>query len=349
MAKDMSPYERVKAAVDHEEADRVPVFPSTVAHAAKIYGVTYKQFCTSAELLAKASINTARVYGFDGIFVQADGWTEAEALGVELVYPEDNAPSGREPIVQSKCDLKKLKIPDPLKDGRMPMVIHANEMIVKETGNEFFIKSQIDQSPFALTCEIRGFQRAFLDTYDDPKFLHQLLEFCTQVQIEYGRAVAATGVHSVFLGEAIGSQISPEQYREFLLPYNSEVIREMKKEEVYVTLHTCGNSTHNFELMAETGADIIEFDNGVDIAWAKRIVGEKTCLQGNINTTSLLSESPEVVEQLAKDCIMKAARGGGYLLSPGCEPGPNTPPDNMKAMVTAAKKYGNYPISDEQQ
>jgi len=347
MKSSFSPYERVCKAVELKEPDRVPVFPSVVAHAAKIYGISYKAFCTNSDNLAYASINNSKKYDFDGIFIQADGWTEAEAVGVELIYPEDNPPSGKAPIINKKSDLKKLGIPDPYKTARMPIVIRANEIVVKENKNYRFIKSQIDQSPFALACELMGFDKVFFNIYDNPVFLHEVLNFCTQVQIEYGKAIIKTGIHSVFLGEAIGSQVSSKVYSEFLLPYNSEVIRAMKREGVYATLHTCGNSTHNLELMAKTGADIIEFDNAVDIKWAKNTVGDKVCLQGNINTTDLLFKTPEYIEELCKDCILKAAPGGGYILSSGCEPPPNTPHDNMMAMTNAARKYGTYPIKEK--
>jgi MtaA/CmuA family methyltransferase len=340
----MTSYERVKTTIEKNEPDRVPVFPSIVAHAARIYGITYKEFCTSAEMLAKATMYTTEFYGLDGIFIQADGWTEAEAVGVELIYPEDNAPSGKDKIVKNRVDLKRLRIPDPYIHGRMPIIVEANKLVVHEIGKKYFIKSQIDQSPFALACELRGFEQVFLDIYDDPDFLHTLLDFCTEVQIAYGLAIAETGIHSIFIGEAIGSQVSPGQYEEFLLPYNSKVIEAMKKKDVFTTLHTCGDSTHNIKLMAESGADIIEFDCMVDIAWAKREVGNKTCLQGNISTSTLLMGTQEEVDNEAKQCIQKAANGGGFLLSPGCEPSPLTPKENIIAMVKAAEKYGKYPI-----
>ncbi len=341
----MRPVERIKLAVEHKQPDRVPVFPVCVAHAAKNYGITYRDYCTSAENLARAAIHCSRTYGLDGVFVQACGWQEAEAMGVELYYPEDNAPSGKAPIVKTREELKKLRVPDPLKDGRMPMVVKANELVVKEVGHELYVKSQIDQAPFALACELVGFEQAFLLMYDDPSFLHELLEICTETQIRYGKAIASTGVHNVFMGEAIASQISPAQYKEFSLPYNRRVIDAMHELGVTVTLHTCGNSSYILELMADTGADIIEFDSMVDIAEAKRRVGDRVCLQGNVDTGLVLQGTPDEVEAAAKDCIEKAASGGGFILACGCEPAPNTPQANLHALVAAAKKYGRYPIT----
>ncbi len=63
---------------------------------------------------------------------------------------------------------------------------------------------------------------------------------------------------------------------------------------------------------------------------------------GGLNTLTLLQGKPEDVEREAKECIEKAAKGGGYILSSGDAIPRNSLPSNIKAMVTSAIKYGNY-------
>jgi len=97
--------------------------------------------------------------------------------------------------------------------------------------------------------------------------------------------------------------------------------------------------------MVDAGARIIELDYQVDLAFAKNKVGKKVCIEGNIDPVSvLLNGKPNDVKREARECIKKAAKGGGFMLSSGCEVPLNVPFENVKAMVSAAKKYGQYPI-----
>ncbi len=75
------------------------------------------------------------------------------------------------------------------------------------------------------------------------------------------------------------------------------------------------------------------------------MVGERVCIQGNIDPVSIfLNGKPSDVERKARECIEKAAKGGGFILSSGDEVPLNAPFENVKAMVSAAKKYGQYPV-----
>jgi uroporphyrinogen decarboxylase len=92
--------------------------------------------------------------------------------------------------------------------------------------------------------------------------------------------------------------------------------------------------------MAETGADILEIDAKVDMAEAKRLVGDRVCLMGNLDPSEVLHRgSPERVEREAQSVISAAAPAGGLILGSGCEVSPLTPVENIRAMVSCGHRH----------
>jgi uroporphyrinogen decarboxylase len=125
----------------------------------------------------------------------------------------------------------------------------------------------------------------------------------------------------------------------------SYAIGKLHAAGVPVSLHICGAATKILPLMADTGADILEIDQKVDIGSAKELVGNKANLMGNLDPTAVLFlGTPETIERAAKECIMKAGKGGGLILSSGCDVPMRTPFRNIEAMVRAAEKFGKYPL-----
>jgi len=95
--------------------------------------------------------------------------------------------------------------------------------------------------------------------------------------------------------------------------------------------------------MAEAGPDSISIEEKVDLAAAKKLVGDKVCIVGNISPVNvLLSGTPDQVIAESKAAIEKAAKGGGYILASGCGVPADTPAENIAAMVYASKTFGKY-------
>jgi uroporphyrinogen-III decarboxylase len=105
-------------------------------------------------------------------------------------------------------------------------------------------------------------------------------------------------------------------------------------------IHICGDTTGIVEDMATTGAKILELDWQVDLGWARKVIPPEIVLMGNIDPSDpLVLGSPEKVDAEARKIIQKT-KGQGLFLSSGCAMGRNTPPENFRAMIDAAKKYG---------
>jgi len=154
--------------------------------------------------------------------------------------------------------------------------------------------------------------------------------------------MAKSGCHGVQFGESTASLIGRRMYEEMAWPYDCQVIRELKKLGLYVFLHVCGNSTPFFDLLVKSGADCLEFDSQVDIAWAKAQAGTAIALKGNINTTSFISSSADEITRECQHAIEAAKPGGGYILCGGCEVPAATPDDILVAVRQSVDRFGRY-------
>jgi uroporphyrinogen decarboxylase len=347
MLSGVTSLERVETALRHEEPDRVPCVPELCLPSIRISRVPYSEYCTNSKKLARSLLASWRRFKYDGITVDSDTFVTASGFGLKVRIKGNEVPRGIGAVVETEEDVDGLQIPDPHKDGRMPVWIEAAEIIVEKVGRKVWIMGRADQGPFDLAAELRGIERFVVDLYKNPSLAHKLLRKTTEASVEFAKAMYETGVHMTAFGDSIGGPdfISPKLYEEFAHPYEREAFRELRRKGVRASLHICGAATPILPLMAETGADILEIDQKVDIGKAKEIVGAKTSLMGNLDPTGVLFlGTPETVEKASRECMMKAGKGGGLILSSGCDVPMRTPFRNLDTMMHAVRKYGKYPL-----
>ena len=335
--------ERHRLSLAMEEADRVPVAPSFLTRAMRKAGVRQYDYHTDPEVLAAAQIHHCEAYDFDGLFVSSDNVIMYEALGGRIVFhDEDSYPFWTDPLVSRSADLARLRVPDPARDGRMPVVIEAARIAARKVGAERFVLANIDSGPFQLAATIMGMDRAMTMLLDEPEELKRVLEFCTEVAVAYGKAMARSGCHGLQFGESSASVIGRAAYEEVVWPFDCRVIEELKQEPPYVFLHVCGDSTPLFDLLVRSGAHCLEIDSQVDMAWAKERAAARTALKGNICTTSFLRESTQELREECRQIVEAGRSGGGFILCGGCEVPADAPDESVRAVRRAAEEFGTY-------
>ena len=339
----------METALRHEEPDRVPCVPELCLPAVRVTKIPYVEYCTNGRKLARSLLATWKRFKYDGITLDSDTFVTASGFGLKVRMKGNESPRGIGSVVQNEDDVDNLQIPDPHKDGRMPVWLEAARIIVKSVGNRVWIMGRADQGPFDLAAELRGIEAFVIDLYRNPTLAHKLLRKTTEASVEFAKAMHETGVHMTAFGESIGGPdfVSPKLYEEYAFPYEKEAIGRLHAAGVPVSLHICGAAMKILPLMAETEADILEIDQKVDIGTAKELVGDKTTLMGNLDPTNVLYlGTPKIIEETSRECMKKAGKGGGFILSSGCDVPMRTPFRNIEAMVRAAEEYGRYPISD---
>jgi uroporphyrinogen decarboxylase len=343
--------ERVLRTLNHQPTDVVPVAPFMFDLAAVVYGISVSEFATSGQAMADAQLALHKELGQDVIFIGSDNYYIAEGFGCQAEIPEDEIPHLARPAVEKLEDVYSLQVPNPLTDGRMPVMLEATRRVRAAVGDSVAIRTP-GTGPFALASYFIGTQNFLVEVgmaakghrAANPQAIHHALNLAAEALIAFGKACADAGSDILHCGDSLAScdMISPRQYEEFAFPYQKKVIEAWKAYGARTLLHICGDSTRVLPLYAATGADIVEIDHKVDMAYAKKTIGDRTCLLGNVDTvTALLLGSPETVRQAAEHCIAVAAPGGRYMLGSGCMVPRVTPLENVQVMVEVARSHAN--------
>jgi len=117
----------------------------------------------------------------------------------------------------------------------------------------------------------------------------------------------------------------------------------MKERDFPAALHQCGDTTSVLPEMVASGAEILELDPHTDLQAAKDATRGKTSVLGMVDPANVIHRgTPELVEQKSKEALAVLAPGGGFILGPGCALVPETPENNVMALIECAAKHGNY-------
>lgn len=337
----MTSKQLVAAALRGEPTPRVPTGPLAVHYCARPAGHSLRRYSTDAAALAESVIRYYERFRPDAIWLSADTWVNAEAMGVRVGATDDHQPLGGlgEPVVRTTADLDRIPPPDVTRQGRYPLMLEALARIVNALGREVFIVACFDQYPFALAAALMGVNELMLRLHDDPPFVQALMARAADYALAYGRAQAQLGPDLLSGGDSPAGLISPTAYRTLALPAEQKLIAALKAATGKpVSLHICGNATALLPTMATSGADVLELDHLVDLATACRTVGPAIGLWGNVDPVGVLSRgTPETVRATARSALaaVRAAGHRRFVLSSGCTLAVETPAVNLDALLHA--------------
>jgi len=344
----MTAKERMAAVMKGEPYDRVPCGLFIGDHSAKLIGAKVSELHTNLDKLVEAELAAHRIYDTEGTRVSPGLCGFPEALGCKAVYPDDGTPYISEFAIQEYSDLDRIERPDPKKSARLPMIIKAAEILVEKIGDKVPVGSGV-VGPFTVAGNTRGTEKLMRDLRQNPEFVHRLLRLTTDTVIDYVKEIAKLGV-SIGIGDptASGTLISRKHFIEFALPYLTEVTDAIIEHTGRPPqLHICGNTKGIWKEMADSGAGMLSLDDVIDLEEAKKTVGHRVVLMGNIRPTqTMYLGTPADVEENAKECLRKAYdTPKGYVLALGCGLPLNAPSENVHAVLHSARKYGQYPLN----
>jgi MtaA/CmuA family methyltransferase len=335
----MTGKERCLETMRGRPTDRVPVFPLLMFLPAERLGISYRQFATSGQAMADAQLNARRLFGLDAITACSDAFRLCADLGGDMVYPEDGVPHLRSPLVEGPADLARLTRPDPSNPRtRMADRVRAVEAMTRAAGSECLIVGWVDM-PFAEACSACGVTELMLLLSDQPPFAHRLLEFLTDIVIDFALAQIEAGAPMIGAGDAAASLVSPGMYAEFALPYEKRVFDAIHARGGLGKLHICGNTTALLHDIARSGADLVNVDHLVDFSRACAVYGDAgICFKGNLDPVAdMLQATPAECQRRSLDRIRRAA-GLRYMLSPGCEVPAGVSDEVLRAFCGAPEK-----------
>ena len=289
----------------------------------------------------------------DGTWIDEMGFTRrfSGMYGEQVDHPLRAA--------QDPADIKKHRFFDAYDPSRIEGLKERVEYLYYET--DYAIVAAGAVGGILETCNwMRGFDQFPVDLVLNKKMAHTLLEKLNRYYIELMDVflgVVGPYIQIVEMADDLGGQnnllISPELYREMILPYYKEEIDFIKsKTDAKIFHHSCGSVTKAGDLLLEAGVDILNSLQpraaGMDSTFLKDRYGEKLSFHGGIDIQDVLPNgTPENVEEEVKRRLAIYAPGGGYILCAAHCIQDDVPPENLIAMYRAAERWGSYPLTEE--
>ncbi len=195
--------------------------------------------------------------------------------------------------------------------------------------------------PWNIAMHLRGAEALLMDTATDPKFVHELMKFATEVVREMGDALIEAGF-SPSLGEAAAScsLISPRIYQEFIKPYHKELCSYFRLKKRFMSLHICGKIDPIMEDIIETGIYLLSLDAGSSLQKLTQLADRKLVIMGNVPITHFSSGTRKEMEASIRQCIETAAAESGYILASGCEIPFDSTEDRIEHFFEYSRQYG---------
>jgi len=330
----MKSIDRIRSTLRFEKTDRVPVFSHIFGFASRINNVPLKDYLNNAELLAVCQLEARKRFGYDGVTAFADNSLEAEAIGSKISYRDDAYPHIDEYCLTNIHDWNNLSIPDPEKDGRMPVIIKACRILKDEVGEETAVVGTV-QGPMTLAGQLLGLEKLIYCIVDHPEDFLKLLNFTTRVMIIFGKALINAGaqVIHVFDPSSSCSVINRPVFSEYILPHLKQAFNEYKDcGDPICWLNITGQTEPILDLFPETGADLFNIDYLVPISTAMQKLPHH-CINGNIKPFRFISGEEKVIQREAQELLTETQFRGGFILSPGCEIPLESKISNIEAMI----------------
>lgn len=302
--------------------------------------VDFLTLCKTPGLVAEATLLPVDILGVDAAILFSDILIPVEAMGMEVRFTEKRGPVFSEPV-RSESRAEGLSVPGPSEsEERMPFIPESIRLTLRALGGRVPLIG-FSGAPFTLaTYMIEGetsksFTWIKRIMYSNPGFLHNLLDKVATTVIHYLNMQIQAGVHAVQLFDTWAGALSPDDYREFALPYTRKVIdginRGIDRKGCPIILFANGVGGI-LEAMAESGAGVIGLDWRIDIGDARKRVGRMAAIQGNLDPCVLYS-GPSVIRRYVRSILDKYGPGPGHIFNLGHGILPDTPVDHAKALV----------------
>ncbi len=320
--------------------------PLAVHWCAGLAGVSVRDYTLNPRVLADCVIRYWEQFRPDAVWLSADTWVSAQAMGASVDFLGPNHPLGGvgEPRVRSAADIERIPHPDPGSQGRYPLMLEAMAHLRRALGEDVYLVACFDQYPFSLACALMGLEQVMIKLADDLPLVKALMERCAQYTVAYATALAQAGADLLSGGDAPAGLIGPRRYREIALPLERRVIHELQSRTALpVSLHICGNAMPILHDMASSGADVLELDHQVDIAAACRVLGPEITIWGNLDPVGLLARGTSGRVREATAQLLRTVQDCGherFVLSSGCTLAMETPAENLRAMLETARDSG---------
>ena len=297
----------------------------------------FMTLCSTPELACEVTLQPLRRFDLDAAILFSDILTIPDAMGLGLYFAEGEGPKFRTTI-NSAQDVARIHVPDPEQD--LGYVMDAVRLIRTELDGQVPLIG-FSGSPWTLATYMveggssRDFYKIKSMLFADSDSAHELLAKLADAVAVYLNAQIAAGAQAVMVFDSWGGALTTRHYREFSLAYMQRIVDQLVREneghKIPVILFTKGGGLWLTEIAA-TGCDAVGLDWSVNLAQARRLIGDSVALQGNMDP-AVMATTPEAIQREAGNILADFGTGSGHVFNLGHGITPRIDPDHVAVLV----------------
>lgn len=303
---------------------------------------SFMSLCSTPELACEVTLQPLRRFDLDAAILFSDILTVPGAMGLGLDFLEGEGPRFQRPL-RNAADIDALPLPDPEVD--LAYVMDAVRLIRRELDGRVPLIG-FAGSPWTLaTYMVEGgsstsFAKVKGLLYGNPQAMHRLLAHLADAVAAYLSAQVRAGAQALMLFDTWGGVLTPVDYRTFSLDYMGRIVSALKgahqTADVPIVLFTKGGGAW-LEAMADTGCHALGIDWSTDLGDARRRVGQRVALQGNMDPAMLRAPVSRIQHEVA-NILQAFGSGNGHVMNLGHGVQPDIDPDRVSAFVEAVAR-----------
>lgn len=343
--KQMSPQERMKNYIQGKEVDCIPyglLAPDDAL--ANIWGFTKSQADQSLSIRQEIIKRKKLKYGMEGIHCCIGLRGIGIATGSKAYYPQNATEYMIEYFAQDYDVLDKLEEINIYKNEYLSKKLEDTKYLMKMFP-DMNISSDI-AGPLTTVIAMRPIEQVLRDMRKRPEKLKVLIQYGVDCSIKWVEIFhRETGAVDFSISDPVTTTdiIGEKDFLIFSKPYLQQMIERVTKiTKIKPAVHICGHSKKIWTSLMEIGVDNYSLDNCESLEEAKKIMGKKVFLSGNVSPVDIMKNgSIDDVIQAVKKCIEEGSDNpSGFMLMTGCQIPMGTPEENIDAFCYAAQKYG---------
>ncbi len=297
----------------------------------------FMALCSNPQRACEVTLQPLERFPLDAAILFSDILTVPDAMGLGLYFSEGEGPRFRKPV-QTAAAVEALEVVDSARD--LAYVMDAVSLIRKELNGRVPLIG-FSGSPWTLaTYMVEGssskdFRRVKTMAYDQPEVMHLLLEKLALSVTDYLTRQIEAGAQAVQIFDTWGGALPAAAYQEFSLAYMQRIVaglpREYAGSKIPVIIFTKQGGQW-LERIADSGCDAVGLDWTTDIGDARKRIGDRVALQGNMDP-AMLHASPARIRQEVAAILASYGRGNGHVFNLGHGITPEVKPEHARVFI----------------
>lgn len=293
------------------------------------------------DLACEVTMQPINAFDLDAAIIFADILPPLEGMGLSLEFAKGEGPIIHNPV-RSEADIRRLRVPAP--EEAQSYTLEAIRLVRRELDPRGIPLIGFSGAPFTLASYAveGGGSRNRVEVkslmMNRPDLWHLLMEKLAELAGRYLLAQAQAGAQVLQLFDSWVGELSPWEYERSVLPYSRRALEIAATSGVPV-IHFGTNTGSMLELIREAGGDVIGVDWRIELAEARRRLGDAVALQGNLDPVALFADWPALRERI--DAVLRSASGcPAHIFNLGHGILPETPVDNVRRLVDYVHEAG---------